>query len=438
LLLPSCIDLIYAHIVGEAFSTSNFQDYIIDTMAKILNPAQTPDLKILEILFLEKHASSNLKKFIIDRMFAHERRMLGMLRNDVEGIVTSRSDVKGCEYHVHEEGMCYKQSNVTPAYEEVREEKKWSVEDDADLNAIATHYLGRASKTVPMTENEVKSQQAPSKTQAAEYRMSINAGYRRARSIDAGLRSCSDNMYASRAHHHGSAAWSCELDGPKSPTFPREELDKPLPPTPPPSSSPPVPFSFNSSPASAYESAQIISAKDLVFECLARLSPTLARASTHDPKTKFRAAATIEEEDPSLDRSPAISTSSSDSCDEEVDIPLSLKPASPQPIHLSRDFSFLSIPKPHNLPLLPSRPQHTKITPSQSSHYLPTESSACLRPLITRKPAPLRGLDWIEQWDRLYALRGTQGFGLRKEDNREKKSRFLEILESVKGSRADM
>ncbi|KAI4638134.1 hypothetical protein J4E93_010443 [Alternaria ventricosa] len=68
--LRSCIDLIYAHIVGSAFSQPNFQDYIIDKLASILDPAQTFDQKILEMLYLEKHASTLLRKFVTDKMFA--------------------------------------------------------------------------------------------------------------------------------------------------------------------------------------------------------------------------------------------------------------------------------------------------------------------------------------------------------------------------------
>ncbi|KAI4944230.1 hypothetical protein J4E91_008784 [Alternaria rosae] len=93
--LNSCIDLIYAHIVGSAFSQPHFQDYIIDTLAKFLDPAQTFDQKIVEMLYLEKHASALLRKFVTDRMFAYDRRMLSMLRNSVEDIVTGSSDLRG-------------------------------------------------------------------------------------------------------------------------------------------------------------------------------------------------------------------------------------------------------------------------------------------------------------------------------------------------------
>ncbi|KAI4620673.1 uncharacterized protein J4E87_006998 [Alternaria ethzedia] len=89
--LNACIDLIYAHIVGSAFSQPNFQDYIIDKLASILDPAQTFDQKILEMLYLEKHASTLLRKFVTDKMFAYDRRMLGMLRNSVEDVVTGSS-----------------------------------------------------------------------------------------------------------------------------------------------------------------------------------------------------------------------------------------------------------------------------------------------------------------------------------------------------------
>jgi hypothetical protein len=52
--------------------------------------------------------------------------------------------------------------------------------------------------------------------------------------------------------------------------------------------------------------------------------------------------------------------------------------------------------------------------------------------LIKRKPAPPRGTDWLEQWDRLFALQGTQGFGLKRGEKRERWSRLMGILESVR------
>ena len=105
LLLRDCFDLMFAHIVGSLFEEPDFQDYIIDVMARSLSASQTPDLKILEEVFLEKGISNVLRQFVIDRMFAVERKMLSMMR----GTVLAADDGEtGCEYHVHEEGKCYR------------------------------------------------------------------------------------------------------------------------------------------------------------------------------------------------------------------------------------------------------------------------------------------------------------------------------------------
>jgi hypothetical protein len=156
--LDSCIDLIYAHIVGSAFLQPYFQDCIIDTLVHVLDPAQVFDQKILEMLFLEKHASTLLRQFITDRMFAYERRLLGMIRNSVEDIVTGHSDVKGCEYHMHENGVCYKHGNADDAQDLNCDNKvggkKWSSDNDLELNAMAAQYLGKKTTTsTPMANS---------------------------------------------------------------------------------------------------------------------------------------------------------------------------------------------------------------------------------------------------------------------------------------------
>jgi hypothetical protein len=105
LLLRDCFDLMFAHIVGSLFEEPDFQDYIIDIMAKHLNASQTPDLKVLEEVFLEKGISNVLRQFVIDRMFAVERKMLGMMRGTA---LEAAEGEAGCEYHVHETGKCYR------------------------------------------------------------------------------------------------------------------------------------------------------------------------------------------------------------------------------------------------------------------------------------------------------------------------------------------
>jgi hypothetical protein len=96
-LLRDLIDYIFAHVTGSQLEDPGFQDYIIDTMEWLLNASQTPDLKVLEVAFLEEGASETLKQFIVDKMFAVERKMLTMMRglnNSLEG--KTQSD-PGCK-----------------------------------------------------------------------------------------------------------------------------------------------------------------------------------------------------------------------------------------------------------------------------------------------------------------------------------------------------
>jgi len=107
LLLRDCFDLMFAHIVGSLFEEPDFQDYIIDVMARSLSASQTPDLKILEEVFLEKGISNVLRQFVVDSMFTVERKMLSMMRGTV---LAADDGATGCEYHVHEKGKCYREA----------------------------------------------------------------------------------------------------------------------------------------------------------------------------------------------------------------------------------------------------------------------------------------------------------------------------------------
>ncbi|KAF1938370.1 hypothetical protein EJ02DRAFT_309572, partial [Clathrospora elynae] len=373
-LLPicNCIALIYAHIVGSTFNAPNFQDYIIDVMTEILHPAQGPDLKVLEILFLEKHASSLLKRFIIDRMFAHERKMLGMLRGFVEDMMTAGNNAQpGCEYHIHDaEGNCYRDEMVAERGEEGNikgKGKEWSVDDDAELNAMAAHYLGKTKK--------ISSSYAAETTKTSVTRSLVLECL---------------------------ARLSPRLDG--TPT------------------------------------------QDLIAECLALLPcrPTRMYETDNDslisPSNSSFAPYTEEKED-----------------EEEEEIPAYLRLGSPSSTsHLFRDFSFAPLPKALHLNIAPNSPrvtkprivpltQHILLPPSPRTatvstptllprsspplkvsppyHISPSSLSPHFPPLAKRKPVPPRGVDWVEQWDRLHALQGTQGFGLRTTEKKERKSR---------------
>jgi len=497
--LDSCIDLIYAHIVGCAFSQPHFQDYIIDKLASILDPAQTFDQKILEMLYLEKHASTLLRKFVTDKMFAYDRRILGMLRNSVEDIVTGISDVKGCEYHVHDEGLCYRHGRPSEFEEMERGNdlggKKWSIDDDPELNAMAAQYLGKT--TTPSRTDK------SSKSLDTRHRTSTGKRQTQANKLASQLRIPSlHNMYENDLHHQESILRSRNLRSPRPSTrslTPDIDVDKPLPPTPEPPYAP--------------------STKDLVLECLSRLPPApeqispqglveerLARTSSDH----VRITSSTDNGDLlrpiKISRPPVTLTTSSSTISSAFKstsrpsspldfIPPSLRPGTPLPsTHPTRNLTFAPLPKSHRQapkprPQTPSPTKSNTTTTSSLVPYPPRSSTPEPRsslspspypyrsttpaprpspspspspstspspspspppllqrpyhispsspslphfaPLIKRKPAPPRGVDWLEQWDRLFELQGTQGFGLRRGEKKERRSRFLEILESV-------
>ncbi|KAH6846075.1 hypothetical protein B0T12DRAFT_358397 [Alternaria alternata] len=414
--LDSCIDLIYAHIVGSTFSQPHFQDYIIDTLASVLDPAQAFDQGVLELLFLEKHASSVLRQFITDKMFGHDRRMLGMMRNSVEDIVTAHSVVKGCEYHIHQDGICYKQGKADEGKDIAGDVKvpgkKWSVNDDPELNAMAAQYSGGSNKSsIVTTENMSHNPPKSTRTVNTKYRNFIDKHQDRNYTRTSQSKRPSLHItLSSKLHHQAHTVLSSSpLSPPPSLQALTANVDihKPLPPTPSPHQSP-LPLS-SSFPEPMFRdmytfgegALQTPSTQDLVPECLGRLSPTLSRTLTQDP----------------IDEDTARSASYGN---EQLHNAASCIPLLP-------DTETRTI-------IPPSTSPHTPIAPVQRPYHISATSPSLphFRPLIKRKPAPSRGTDWLEQQYTLFALRGTQGFGLRKGDQKNvRRSRFMEILGNV-------
>ncbi|KAF2128748.1 hypothetical protein P153DRAFT_385956 [Dothidotthia symphoricarpi CBS 119687] len=108
LLFGDCMTLIRAHMLGSKFQHAHFQDHIIDQMTRILDPSQTPNVEILTVVFGEEIVSKELRSFVIDNMFAAERRMLAMLRGNAEDMRRGSSANPSCDYHIHEGGRCYR------------------------------------------------------------------------------------------------------------------------------------------------------------------------------------------------------------------------------------------------------------------------------------------------------------------------------------------
>jgi hypothetical protein len=273
------------------------------------------------------------------------------------------------------------------------------------------------------------------------------------------------------------------------------DIDKPLPPTPSPHQLPlPLSFSFpepifRDMYTFCEEAFQTPSTQDLVLECLGRLSPTLSRTLTQDlieGDTARSASYSVKPIDSARNHTSSITSteffvpaatqaipspptsddSTAHSFSSEEDIPSSLRPGFTLHTYMpTKNLTFASLPTPestiqsprnsslqndqlHNtascVPLRPdtetrtiiprSPSPHTPIPPVQRPYHISATSPSLphFRPLIKRKPAPSRGTDWLEQQYTLFALQGTQGFGLRKGGRKNvRKSRFMEILGSV-------
>ncbi|OAG14128.1 hypothetical protein CC77DRAFT_912457, partial [Alternaria alternata] len=359
--LDSCIDLIYAHIVGSTFSQPHFQDYIIDTLASVLDPAQAFDQGVLELLFLEKHASSVLRKFITDKMFGHDRRMLGMMRNSVEDAVTAHSAVKGCEYHIHQDGVCYKQGKADEGKDITGDAKvlgkKWGVDDDPELNAMAAQYSGGNNKTSTVT-TEKMSHSPPKSTRTVNTKHRSFMDKHQDRNHTRATQSKRPSLQitlSSKLHHQAHTALPSPPISDDSATHPSSSEED-------------IPSSLRP----GFTLHTYMPTKDLTLAPLTTPESTIqsSRNSSSQNEQLHNAASCV----PLLPNT-----------ETRTIIPRSTSPHTPIP------------------PV--QRPYHISATSPSLPHF---------RPLIKRKPAPSRGTDWLEQQYTLFALQGTQGFGLRK------------------------
>ncbi|KAH5471883.1 hypothetical protein HBI22_147120 [Parastagonospora nodorum] len=428
LLLRDSFDLIFAHMAGSQLEEPDFQDYIIDELSKLLDASQTPDLKVLEVVFLEKGASNILKQFVIDRMFAVERRMLSMMR----GFVGSTKAIRGCEYHVHEARECYRHRTVA------KFESSHSLPNNSNDGFNARElsvYNGseRFQASTPTLPYKTTSANAPF------YKMADAA-------------------------YFGSAEWSREVRG-----FGRHSLmqnlrtDKPLPVIPPltpgtspsPPSSPCSLISSLSNNKTAYQSTQ-----QLISECLARLphlpTPSIL-ASDPDPHASAVPVLIME----CLERFKRNNTKRASSSESEDSPPQHLRQryASPdisipvkRPIlqarsqkHVRWQPSFEELPKPARKELraefpvrqrsFSTRPASTSSStrPNTSPHSPSIPHSPASPTLsIPRKPAPHRGSDWLTQYNLINTLSTTPKASMIAAKP-SKKSRFVEMLRSDSG-----
>lgn len=129
--LRCCIDLLYAHIIGCTFQEAAFQDHIIEELTLRLATTQSHDAQVLAVIFVEQGADETLKRFVVDKMFSVERRMVGLLKGGHESIVTGQSILE--------------HKDIT---------RPWNPDDDPELKAMADSYLGRTGEvSVPATEH---------------------------------------------------------------------------------------------------------------------------------------------------------------------------------------------------------------------------------------------------------------------------------------------
>jgi hypothetical protein len=439
LLLRDSFDLIFAHIVGSQLDERDFQDYIIDMLARSLDPSQTPNLKVLEVVFLERGASNVLKQFVVDRMFAIERKMLGMMRGSDDDV----GNAVECEYHVHEAGACYK-INVSS--------RLFANGDDIANKLYET--CGSNAESLP--------------TGGQELRCSSTSHLTTCTSTDPTPHNMMEISY------FGSSDCSREVHGLKQ-QVPMLNLrtNKPLPTIPPytPGMSPTHPSSpktlcFADLPNTE---SKVMSTQNIVRECLERLQRTyISKARTNYPSDSHHPDIPVLVLE-CLERfkkasAEVISTSSSASShsnersspdglnlleEHKPESPCLRSLDSPSPRPASPELSFESLPKPLKLPTQTELPLlvNTHPLPSNSSQSLMFPPS-CARtlsrkpialhpnssqllttrtPIVARKAAPFRGEDWLQQYDTINAMMNNTPAVMAKPS---KKSYVKELLRS--------
>jgi hypothetical protein len=433
ILLRDAFSLVFAHIVGSQFEEPDFQDYIIDAIARLLDTSQTPDLKVLEVVFLEKSAPNILKQFVIDRMFAVERKMLSMMRGAAGDQGKTKQNITGCEYHVHEPGECYK-----------------------------TRYLHANAASVTMAaRQDVNCGGADRQYDALSTQSSSSSGI-------------FDQLTMADPQHFGSVEWSRQVHGLKRATpTPNPQIDKPLPNVPPltPGTSPSPSSSSQSSlarfpPASYLDSlcshpkVDTLGTQDLVSERLGRLPqisqlsaqtrdapPDLHRASI--PGLVLECLERLNKQSLGNTSWPeALSSETSSPADHPLPPWLASQGSNVPPslvtqprLHLQPECEELTklqflFPKEHHRGLIPfasspangftCMPSHPEILQAVlTSPPLPPLSHS--PSLVKRKNVPPRGTDWLKQYDLINSMMNHVPLVPAK---RSKKSKFQEMLRS--------
>jgi hypothetical protein len=440
LLLRDAIDLIFAHMVGTKFDEPHFQDQVIDEMARVIDESQALDLKVMEVLFLEKGASHVLKQFVVDRMFAVERHMLRMIRGFPDDSTGGRDREDGCEYHVHEHGNCHR--------------------DDPEFQ-----HGNKAAKVVSIADNIHENYDGITGSEQYNTRQTRPLFFSSSGSETKSIGLSVYNMPFQRCF--GSEEWSQDFHGFSKRTFSpktaKSILQKPLPPTPPlrpgmslspPSSSSPSPsisstpsfissLNIEYSPSPFQESSKnhkvikTVSTKQLVLECLNRLqtntSPTSSTFASIEENANVVPNLVLEclsrlNQQSAYEPFPTRSRASSDFSFEQVHHAVTPVRAQP-PVQPSRSLLLPqfppSVPPSYPAPSSPPLSRMISLPRSLPSEPLPHTH---LTPPVRRKPAPSRGIDWLSQYNRVNAMFKSN---VEVEPvKRSRRSRFVEVMRS--------
>ncbi|CBX93592.1 hypothetical protein IAQ61_008330 [Plenodomus lingam] len=401
LFLRDCIDLVYAHIVGGPLGEPDFQDYIIDQLSELLSPKQCVDQKILDVIFVDPTASNVLKRFVVDRMFAEDRRLVTMLRGLRENWDYKFGERIGCEYHIHGRGVCYRKDKCLEMRERPAHPKPWSADEDPELKAMAEYCLGNTKGAVLASKNNMSTVLSGTLVAGTEH-----LGNDRAHAPEP-----SRILTTGNSTVHGRSR--------KSKRALALENDKPLPLLPPSSAS-----AWSASGSQSLMSSLLtgknrrddnsdestlfskleqsrsslaVQTENLVAECLGRLTSSLSATETCNYNE--------------VKKGPL---------DDELTTDL-LRPGLPR--------KFPEVPQPDHKALALLRTSTCDDEAICLARPLIDRSpSLSLAPLVKRKEAPSRGSDWLEQQQRLYLLQGTQGFGLRPNERKKKTSTWRDMM----------
>ncbi|KAE8825513.1 hypothetical protein PTNB73_08512 [Pyrenophora teres f. teres] len=410
--LHACVDLLYAHMLGAVIRAQHFQDAVIDCLAEVLDTVQAPDVRVLEMLYLEEGVSE-------------------VLRGDLtEGKRTVEIDDGGGE----------------------GDEKMWYIDDDEKMSSMAAHYLGKKSMgsegvpIQPKTQGSSSTVDCKTKTTSLYYTADLHL-----------TKPLPLLPSAPRAQHEILNTRGVGLD-------PFEHFPHKLSPTVREIEAHEVPprtrNTVRDGTISIYPHDYDVDSPDDT-SCKSTLPPPLVSPAS-GPSPKLHASLLRKEQNEYQDHGhQAVHEENTEPAPEERHYSaLCLDHESTIP--LTRNFPFTPVSKPTPYPtlptstplspsptvtlypypfassfqpILPSTPAPEPTSPTLPRPYhIATPASLHFPPLINRKPAPSRGQDWVDQWDKLFLMRGTQGFGQRRSYEERKRSRgrwFVDMVEDL-------